>query len=469
MSLAWGETIGRLLLAFETWPGVTSVEKVCVVRDLQGQIRLAVRPSALATVDHGGLENRLRTELGRWFARPVLWTREPSTLEEQRLARNLLQRLDGKWPQTWPRGYDDGLGRGSLEVKTGSGGRWCGEQRARTKDVWLQQGTVDVPWDLSKDDPAIVSFYSFKGGVGRTTTMGIVARHLARQGSRVVVVDLDLEAPGLGRLFDVQTERGVLDLLAEHAATGKIDTDDPATYCATVELEQEPIIVYPVGNLDPSYIERLASLDYASRPGDGRSAVEAALRDLLVRIKRRHRPDYVLLDARAGLHDLGGLSLHALAHVDVLIGRSGASTRDGFELVLEALSRRRKKQDLRVVMVQSFVPVEGGEQQRAREAWAAVSYEIFSKTVYSRLYSEDGEDLPSLDEGAAMHFPWVIPNYGDPIGRVDRLIEIDDPFWTASPYKDLTERIVERCGRLPPEILREHAESEEGLDDDDGD
>lgn len=31
--------------------------------------------------------------------------------------------------------------------------------------------------------------------------------------------------------------------------------------------------------------------------------------------------NYILLDSRAGLHDLAGLSLHNLAHVDVLVGR----------------------------------------------------------------------------------------------------------------------------------------------------
>ncbi len=55
-------------------------------------------------------------------------------------------------------------------------------------------------------------------------------------------------------------------------------------------------------------------------------------------IRARHLPDYIFLDARAGLHDLGGLSLHALAHVDVLVGRAGAATLDGFRLVLGPLA-----------------------------------------------------------------------------------------------------------------------------------
>ncbi len=110
-----------------------------------------------------------------------------------------------------------------------------------------------------------MSFYSFKGGVGRTTTLGIVARQLARSGRHVVVIDLDLEAPGLGRFFDVQTERGILDLLSEHAATGEIDRQDPGLYFKQIEEGPGKITVYPIGSMDWSYVERLACLDYAPR------------------------------------------------------------------------------------------------------------------------------------------------------------------------------------------------------------
>lgn len=48
----------------------------------------------------------------------------------------------------------------------------------------------------------VVTFYSFKGGVGRTFALCDVAVYLARWGYRVLCVDLDLEAPGLTRYFN---------------------------------------------------------------------------------------------------------------------------------------------------------------------------------------------------------------------------------------------------------------------------
>ena len=57
--------------------------------------------------------------------------------------------------------------------------------------------------DASRDDGKIVTFYSFKGGVGRTTALGITAARLAQDGHRVLCIDLDLEAPGLADAFDL--------------------------------------------------------------------------------------------------------------------------------------------------------------------------------------------------------------------------------------------------------------------------
>ena len=47
----------------------------------------------------------------------------------------------------------------------------------------------------------IVTFYSWKGGVGRTMALANVAIQLARKGHSVLAVDWDLEAPGLNRYF----------------------------------------------------------------------------------------------------------------------------------------------------------------------------------------------------------------------------------------------------------------------------
>src|SRR5262249_32270779 len=73
----------------------------------------------------------------------------------------------------------------------------------------------------------IISFYSYKGGVGRSMAMANLAVLFARAGFRVLVVDFDLEAPGLESYLVAGPDRessfkqlrerpGLLDLLYDY-------------------------------------------------------------------------------------------------------------------------------------------------------------------------------------------------------------------------------------------------------------
>ena len=53
-----------------------------------------------------------------------------------------------------------------------------------------------------------VTFYSYKGGVGRTMAMANVAALLARKGRKVVMLDFDLEAPGLDSFEEFKPAHG---------------------------------------------------------------------------------------------------------------------------------------------------------------------------------------------------------------------------------------------------------------------
>ncbi|MEU7059746.1 FxSxx-COOH system tetratricopeptide repeat protein [Streptomyces sp. NPDC046197] len=73
------------------------------------------------------------------------------------------------------------------------------------------------------DGGKIVTFYSYKGGTGRTMALANTAWIIASQGKRVLVVDWDLEAPGLDRFLrpflepDALSVRpGVLDLINDY-------------------------------------------------------------------------------------------------------------------------------------------------------------------------------------------------------------------------------------------------------------
>ena len=77
---------------------------------------------------------------------------------------------------------------------------------------------------ITRPDRRVITFYSFKGGVGRTMALANVAFRLADvHALDVVAVDWDLEAPGLHTFFGVSSEtasasRGVLDYFEEWRA-----------------------------------------------------------------------------------------------------------------------------------------------------------------------------------------------------------------------------------------------------------
>ena len=58
---------------------------------------------------------------------------------------------------------------------------------------------------------SIITFYSFKGGVGRTMALANIAVLLVRSGKKVLAVDWDLEAPGLDKYFKSETIKACLN------------------------------------------------------------------------------------------------------------------------------------------------------------------------------------------------------------------------------------------------------------------
>src|ERR1044071_2861405 len=71
-------------------------------------------------------------------------------------------------------------------------------------------------------DGQIVTFYSFKGGTGRTMALANVAWILAANGNRVLIADWDLESPGLHRFYqpfmdpEVSERPGIVDFVRRY-------------------------------------------------------------------------------------------------------------------------------------------------------------------------------------------------------------------------------------------------------------
>jgi MinD-like ATPase involved in chromosome partitioning or flagellar assembly len=190
--------------------------------------------------------------------------------------------------------------------------------------------------------PPVVTFYSFKGGVGRTAALANVAAYWAHAGRTVATIDMDLEAPGLGMWLPPapgrQPERGLLDLIREAVTEGKLPEDlSPFLYEAQWPTQPRTgrVIVLGAGKMSPQYAHDVAELrwDVLYKELDFPDLFRALVEALAVQGVER-----VLVDARTGFSDPAAVALH-LASVAVLLFRPDDQNLEGMKQVLDSLRR----------------------------------------------------------------------------------------------------------------------------------
>ena len=167
----------------------------------------------------------------------------------------------------------------------------------------------------------ITTFYSFKGGVGRSMALVNVAVGLANRGRRVLVVDFDLEAPGLDT-FDVTTPRdqvpGVVDFVGEYLGSGQ--APDAARFISETPADFGDaggrLWIMPSGR-HATYATRFSQIDwgvlYAERDG------YLLFEDLKEQWRQTFNPDYILIDSRTGHTDIGGICTRQLPDAVVIL------------------------------------------------------------------------------------------------------------------------------------------------------
>ncbi len=167
----------------------------------------------------------------------------------------------------------------------------------------------------------VTTFYSFKGGVGRTMALVNVAVELALQGKRVVAVDFDLEAPGLDT-FDLsrpaETTPGILDFVETYLETDRApEAEDFLFESPPLGEKGGRLWIMPSGSHDERYARRLAALDWQAlyEHFDGYLLFE----DLKAQWRDSLEADYVLIDSRTGHTDVGGICTRQLPDAVVLL------------------------------------------------------------------------------------------------------------------------------------------------------
>jgi hypothetical protein len=248
----------------------------------------------------------------------------------------------------------------------------------------------------------ILTFYSFKGGVGRTMAVANVAFLAALNGLRVLVMDWDLEAPGLHYYFrglvegpeagQLRRARGILDIAWEwsegiqNAKTGpqvqalvdRFERGDPFKDCVRSIPLPAPFLNGGLdfinaggptisGDEEKSYEEALAQFhwpDFFSGEAGG-----AALESLRRWAKANY--DFILIDSRTGLADVAGICTMQLPDAVALCFVLNRQNIDGVAQVAAAI-RSRRNDEVRLHAVPMRVAAAGTSEEADARARATV-------------------------------------------------------------------------------------------------
>ena len=278
-----------------------------------------------------------------------------------------------------------------------------------------------------------VVFFSIKGGVGRSTALAATAWALAQAGKRVLVLDLDLESPGLSSSLlppERQPAFGITDWLVEDLVDNAAAVFD--NMMATSDLSRDgEIYVVPAHGADPGeYISKLGRVWMSKGRADGsRENWSARLQRLLADLEAEVRPDVVLIDSRAGIDEVASTCVTDLgANLVLLFALEGSQTWSGYRILFEHWRRAQVAEAMRerLKVVAALVP----ETDRIAylEGVREHAYEIFIESLYDEIAPPpteaigpapedkqrwrvhqlvEGWSFDEADEGAP-HAPWPV-------------------------------------------------------------
>ncbi|NEO27120.1 MAG: CpsD/CapB family tyrosine-protein kinase [Kamptonema sp. SIO4C4] len=204
---------------------------------------------------------------------------------------------------------------------------------------------VVFPSDLDEDIdlPIITTFYSLRGGVGRSTALAYTGQILARRGKTVLCVDMDLEAPGLAALFGKEAEmRPDQSLLSLLIALDQGTTPNIQEHLLRIS-ETEELYCLPAGKPSANYARLLNFIAPEAWYREDRNPLRELI-DLLG-TQLTFKPDVILIDARTGMTPLNAPLLFDLADLAMIVFFPHPQTQSGTEALVKALlstTTRRK-------------------------------------------------------------------------------------------------------------------------------
>jgi MinD-like ATPase involved in chromosome partitioning or flagellar assembly len=243
----------------------------------------------------------------------------------------------------------------------------------RTKvDLGLRRRLDSLIEVIDKTDnrlshPVITTFYSYKGGMGRSTTLASFASYCAKiRKKKVVIIDCDFEAPGFTNYFDLSNDllskkNGIVEYLLDkqfvNETNEKLDIQADYSYKVGFEyIGEGEIYVIPAGNLSSEpvsernnsrhrthYLEALARLDISSVEN-----IVEQFQDFIEDLSKQLNPDIILFDSRTGFNDTFAV-LASLSEIIVGFFGNNIQTKIGIDQFLDTFGSITINKDIFLV------------------------------------------------------------------------------------------------------------------------
>lgn len=394
--LFFDDSLPALVRTLRGRVGADFVESGTALRDASGRLTFFSSRVAASEVERDELGQLLREALGSYarFERPIVFSDEGGALSVLNSPERVPIQIEGSFYKLLDRRI----------VGTG----------------WLES-----PAPASVGPPRI-AFSTLKGGVGRSTALVVAAADLARRNRNVLVVDLDLEAPGLGDMIlsdDRLPDFGVVDFLVENGLGGIADgllRSFVGTSGLTTAGGGRVDVVPALGRRSRAFPEnvlpKLSRAMLEDITDRGSISVGEQISSMIGRLSRSSSYDVVLIDSRAGLSELAAPAVIGLGATVLLFGTAQKQTVEGYRSLfaaLQLLAQRDRalgrdpewRMSLRPVYAKASMDADVGRQ------FQDDLYELYSAHIYDAEQevsgSEDSLRFVRADN-AAPHWPLTI-------------------------------------------------------------
>ncbi|WP_372364499.1 KGGVGR-motif variant AAA ATPase [Candidatus Uabimicrobium sp. HlEnr_7] len=244
-----------------------------------------------------------------------------------------------------------------------------------------------------------ITFYSYKGGTGRSMALANTAWALASSGYNVLAIDWDLEAPGLHRYFDpflldpdLENTKGIIELVSEYAFATLEESESENWYDEYTErffsgdykqsidwdFKNDGCLDFiGAGCQNSAYPSTVTSFDWANfheRLQGGYFLEE--VKELL-----RQNYDYILIDSRTGVSDTSGICTIQMPDIVVLLFTLNNQSIQGAAKIANAICNSWKRNEIKERIIYPLLSrVDSAESDRLNSTY---NYAInkFSKII----------------------------------------------------------------------------------------